>query len=87
MSSKLKTFQYELQLVDKSKSKVLTLAPNEGVAINSMISSRFFVDTEGSIITAASIVKVNVSLVSESDDKYVEFVNNNRTLLNGLRML
>jgi hypothetical protein len=85
--SKLKTFQYELQLTDKSKSKVLVLAPNESVAINSMVASRFFVDTDGSVITASSIVKVNISLVSETDDKYVEFVNKNRDLLNGLRML
>ena len=85
--SKLKTFQYELQLSDKSKSKVLVLAPNEAVAINSMVASRFFVDTEGSVITASSIVKVNISLVSDTEDKYTEFVNKNRDLLNGLRML
>lgn len=87
MSSKLKTYQYEMQLTDKTKSNVLVLAPNESVAINSMISSRFFVDVEGSVITAASVVKVKVSLASETDDKYVEFVNKNRDLLNGLRML
>lgn len=85
--SKLKTFEYEMSLIDKSKSKVLVLAPNEGVAINSMVASRFFVDIEGNVITAASIVKVKVSLASETDDKYVEFVNKNRDLLNGLRML
>lgn len=85
--SKLKTFSYEMNLIDKSKSTVLVLAPNEAVAINSMVASRFFVDVEGSVITAASIVKVKVSLASESDDKYVDFVNKNRDLLNGLRML
>lgn len=85
--SKLKTFEYEMSLIDKSKSKVLVLAPNEGVAINQMVASRFFVDTDGSVITAASVVKVKVSLASETDDKYVEFVNKNRDLLNGLRML
>lgn len=87
MSSKLKTYMYELQLIDKSKSKVLVLAPNESVAINSMVASRYFVDIEGSVVTAAAIVKVNISLASETDDKYVEFVNTHRSLLNGLRML
>lgn len=87
MSSKLHTYEYEMHLIDKSKSKVLVLAPNEGVAINQMTASRFFVDVEGSVITAASIVKVKVSLASETDDKYLEFVNTHRSLLNGLRML